>query len=233
VEQALRSKFGDALKPGGEKAFHVVTGPGQMTADVLAAVMFKKYTYFQSPNNETFDEGVEFADTTGTLTVNYPKLHIKNGEDKNLDARTKGWYKPSVRMFKNARNTIRQLPDGCAPSYFVECLLYNVPDGNFGGTFQQTYYNVVKHLHDNPIGNFRCQNGQISLFGTTSIQWNTTDASIFQRLAIFSPWLHFYCLCQRHRQICFFSAGLIAPSLTGFISASRKGRMAFLVRWSP
>jgi len=111
VEQALRKKFGTALKSVGSKAFHVVTGPGNMTADVLPAIQFKKYNFFLSRGVEDFDEGVEFADAAGTLTINYPKLHIRNGEDKNSDARTKGWYKSSVRMFKNARNAVRQLPD--------------------------------------------------------------------------------------------------------------------------
>jgi hypothetical protein len=83
VEAALRKKFGNALKPGSGKAFHVVTGPGNMTADVLPAVRFKNYTYFYATNNEGFDEGLEFVDAAGNYTVNYPKLHIKNGEAKN------------------------------------------------------------------------------------------------------------------------------------------------------
>ena len=156
----------------------MVTGPGNMTADVLPAVLFKKYTAFYARGVETFDEGVEFADADGNLTINYPKLHIKNGEEKNSAARTKGLYKPSIRMFKNARNWPRsQVPD--APSYFVECLLYNVPDENFSGTFQQTYYNIIKYLLNNSILTFSCQNGQLPLFGPTATQWNTTDASTF------------------------------------------------------
>ena len=96
-----------------------------MTADVLPAVQFKDYTGFQSINDENFDEGLEFVDAAGNHTVNYPKLHIKNGEEKNSPLQTNGRYKPSVRMFKNARNYMidrRLLGDGVAPSYFVECL---------------------------------------------------------------------------------------------------------------
>jgi hypothetical protein len=180
VEQALRKKFSTKFKPGGGRAFHVVTGPGNMTADVLPAMLVKKYTYFMGPGVENFDEGVMFADASGNLTTNYPKLHIKNGEDKNSAVRTNGWYKPSVRMFKNARNCEHiVMHDGCAPSYFVECLLYNVPDGNFGSTYQETYFNVVKYLLRNPIGGFKCQNEQMPLFGNTKVQWSSIDASIF------------------------------------------------------
>jgi len=108
---------------------HVETGPGNMTADVLPAVQFKNYTYFYAANNEGFDEGLEFVDTAGNYTVNYPKVHIKNGEAKNSQQQTNGHYKPAVRMFKNARNRAVErgfFRDGGAPSYFVECFLFNV-----------------------------------------------------------------------------------------------------------
>jgi hypothetical protein len=180
VEQVLQKKFGAAVRSGKGRALRVVTGPGNMTADVLPAMLVKKYSYYVDIGIEGFDEGVMFADSSGSLTTNFPKLHIAYGEDKNSETRTKGWYKPSVRMFKNARNCGHiVMHDGCAPSYFVECLLYNVPDGNFGSTFRETYYKVVKYLLQNPIGEFTCQNRQISLFGNTSVQWNSIDAYIF------------------------------------------------------
>jgi hypothetical protein len=179
VEAALRKKFGNALKAGSGKAFHVVTGPGNMTADVLPAVLFKNYTFFASTDNEGFDEGLEFADAAGNYTVNYPKVHIKNGEAKNSQQQTNGHYKPAVRMFKNARNRAVErgfLRDGAAPSYFVECLLYNVPDACFTSGMQDTYKAVVTHLVKNVIDGYRCQNGLLNLFGPLSTQWNTGDA---------------------------------------------------------
>lgn len=184
VEKALRKKFGAALKPGSGKAFHVVTGPGNMTADVLPAIRFKNYTFFQSLNNEGYDEGLQFVDAAGNAVVNYPKLHIKNGEAKNSPLQTNGRYKPTVRMFKNARNYASErglLPKGIAPSYFVECLLFNVLDVHYLAGLRETYYNIVKYLMENPIGAFMCQNGQLALFGSASTQWNTTDASTFIR----------------------------------------------------
>lgn len=193
VENALRKKFGNALKPGSGKAFYVVTGPDQMTADVLPAVLFKNYTYFQSPENERYDEGLEFVDAAGKYTVNYPKLHIKNGEAKNSALRTNGYYKPSVRMFKNARNCARDrglLRDGAAPSYFVECLLFNVSDACFTASASDTYVAVANHLLANPIDTFTCQNKQLPLFGPDSTQWSTVNANLFvQALAtLWTKW---------------------------------------------
>jgi len=182
VEKVLRRKFPGAVNLGGGKAFHVVTGPGNMTADVLPAFLYKQYTYFNSLTDERFEPGIKFADSAGKITLNYPKLHIENGEEKNSEDQTDGRYKPSVRMFKNARNTATErglLVDGAAPSYFVECLLYNVPDGYFTASVGDTYAAVVSHLTADVIDNYTCQNRQLPLFGPDSTQWNTIDANAF------------------------------------------------------
>jgi hypothetical protein len=191
VEQALRKKFGSALKPGSGKAFHVVTGPGNMTADVLPAMLMKRYSLYLRIGVETYDEGVTFADAAGNLTTNYPKQHIKNGEDKNSPARTNGWYKPSVRMFKNARNRLisdGKLADDVAPSYDVECLIYNAPDSCFGGNYGDTFCAVVNHLWQKLFSTFTSQNGIIPLFGTLPTQWNSDKATAFMK-ALREMWL--------------------------------------------
>ena len=182
VEKALRKKFPGKVQLGGGKAFKVVTGPGNMTADVLAALLHKQYTHYNSLNDEGFDPGIKFADSAGKITLNYPKLHIENGEEKNSEDQTHGRYKPSVRMLKNARNTATErglLVDGAAPSYFVECLLYNVLDECFTASVSDTYAAVVSHLAADAIDNYTCQNWQLPLFGPESTQWNTIDANAF------------------------------------------------------
>jgi hypothetical protein len=137
--------------------------------------------------------GVQFADSAGNLTLNYPKLHIENGEAKNSQPRTNGRYKPSVRMFKNARNTATErglLIDGTAPSYFVECLLFNVLDECYTASVRETYAAVVNYLSANSLAGYYCQNGQLPLFGPASTQWNTIDANSFvQALAtLWNEW---------------------------------------------
>ncbi len=79
-----------------------------------------------SCSDEEFDPGIKFADSAGEITLNYLKLHIDKREAKNTEYQTDGRYKPSVRMFKNARNTATErglFVDRAASSYFVECLL--------------------------------------------------------------------------------------------------------------
>lgn len=54
-----------------------------------------------------------------------------------------------VRIFKNMRNTMIAkglFADGVAPSYFIESMLYNVPDDKFGGTYQLTWINCFNHI---------------------------------------------------------------------------------------
>ena len=66
-----------------------------------------------------------------------------------------------------------------APSYFLECLLYNVPNANFGPTFRDTYYKVVNCLNGYDITNLSCQDEQLQLFGDEPEQWSVRKANQF------------------------------------------------------
>jgi hypothetical protein len=89
-------------------------------------------------------------------------------------------------MFKNAREKIysdNPSIKGKYPSYFIECLLYNVPDVKYGNSYQDTYADVVNWLNDqlnkDDLTEFVCQNGMYYLFGPLTVQWNATDARHF------------------------------------------------------
>ena len=112
--------------------------------------------------------------------VNYPKEHYKNGVAKS--ARTLDRYKRTVRMFKNARNHLEstgRIGAGLAPSYFVECLLYNAPDWAFQSSFQMTYHSIVSWMVQSTLDYLICQNGQQRLFGPSPEQWSVADAKAF------------------------------------------------------
>ena len=71
-------------------------------------------------------------------------------------------------MFKAARNQLvsrRVLTKVDAPSYFIECLLYNVPDGLFAQELAPTYTGILDWLKTAKLDDFQCQNGQLPLFG--------------------------------------------------------------------
>lgn len=182
VLRTLVDYYGNANVHPLKKCIQVVTGPGRITADVVPAIELRKYDYFYSPLTESHSAGIQFFDSGGNLVVNYPKQHIANGEDKNAVGRANGWYKSTVRMFKNARNRLisdGKVADGLAPSYCVECLIYNASDGCFGGSYQNTYWKVLDYLWTLQFSNFISQNGIIPLFGTSPTQWNTDAATAF------------------------------------------------------
>lgn len=146
VVTALRSYYGAALvDDAGGKAVRVSAAAGRLNADVLPCVQYKRYDALQ-----VVAEGVTFWNqVNGEQVVNYPRLHIKNGEQKNETERSKGGYKLSLRMFKNARSNIvgeSEVLRKRYPSYFVECLLFNVPDHAYLSSYQYTYVTAVEFV---------------------------------------------------------------------------------------
>ena len=109
--------------------------------------------------------------------VNFPRLHHDNGASKGN--RTRDRYKRTVRMFKSARNHLEatgQIISGLAPSYFLECLLYNAPDSAYQARFQDTYCSIVNWMNQAKLESMLCQNGQLYLFGQAEEQWSAENA---------------------------------------------------------
>lgn len=150
-----------------------------MTADVLPAIQFRKYRHFYNTQFESFVDGIRFYDQAGHAIENYPRAHYDNGVAKNSIDRTQGNFKRTVRMFKNARSCATDqgyLVEGIAPSYFVDCLIYNVPDYCFVDDLAETYCNVVNYLNKAALSGFVCRNEIVSLFGPSSEQWSENAA---------------------------------------------------------
>ena len=85
-------------------------------------------------------------------------------------------------MFKTARNrlvTEGALKKADAPSYFIECLLYNVPEGLFKPKLAPTYMGIFEWLKRAQLKGFKCQNGQVPLFGPAPEQWPQEEARAF------------------------------------------------------
>ena len=70
-------------------------------------------------------------------------------------------------------------------SYFIECLLYNVPEQYFRKTLTRTYPDIVTWLSSAKLREFTCQNGSVKLFGKGQEQWAANNARDFiQALAM-------------------------------------------------
>jgi hypothetical protein len=103
VLRSLRQYYGQAAVSEGSKSLKLVAAPGRLAADIIPAIQHRKYNYFYGINGESHVEGIKLWTTNNLEVVNFPKDHYKNGVAKHATNRTNGWYKPTVRMFKNAR----------------------------------------------------------------------------------------------------------------------------------
>lgn len=180
VLEALRAYYTATTISEGNKSLKVGGGSGRLPADVVVCLQYRKYKRFNSTADQEYIEGIVFySRDNDRLIINYPKQHYANGVRKNDQSNTSGWYKPTVRLFKNTRTYLVDqgtIAEDLAPSYFLECLIYNVPNAQFGGNYQETFCNVVNWLSAADLNRFICQNGLLSLFGNTPEQWSTEAA---------------------------------------------------------
>lgn len=180
VVATLRAAFGANHVHEGTRAIHVDAGYGR-DADVVPSILY--YHYYRLPFIPQLLHHAGIAFLSGNQWIyNFPKQHIENGRAKNATARTNGKFKPTVRMFKNARNSATArgfLNAEDAPSYFIEGLLYNVPDELFTVDPQETFVGIYDHLHPRQANTLTSQNGIISLIGTAPTQWQLAPAQRF------------------------------------------------------
>jgi len=196
VIDALVSYYGEAyVDRSGSNAITVLPSDtnNRLHADVIVCA---NYRYYESLRVRA--EGITFwRQNNNEQIVNFPKLHRSNGASKN--SATNNEYKKTVRMFKNAR---RYLVDGDPqlkrkfPSYFVECLIYNVPNPHFAGaTWQHTFVNVLNYLitafEADGVDDFETQSGMHYLIGNASVQWGKSDAHAFVN-ALTDLWENYY-----------------------------------------
>jgi hypothetical protein len=141
--------------------------------------------YRQYRNQYEYASGITFWARSGVQIINFPKNHLRNGSEKNNRCHT--YYKPNVRVIKNARNRA----GSNLPSYFLECLVYNAPDHCFGprhvDTFVATIRYLVESVEDDTIQSFRCQNEQQTMCGSAPHQVDVASVERFLK-AMVSLW---------------------------------------------
>lgn len=169
VRRVLSSYYGGRTVVQGNKSIKVAGHGNRLNADVVPCTEYRVYS---SP--ERYAKGITFFTRDGVQIINYPKLHLENGSTKN------GFcgecYKPTIRVLKNARNNATN----DFSSYFLECLLYNVPNNCFVGSYSQTFVNALQHLcnarDDGSLSSFVCQNERQHMFGPNEHQISIGEA---------------------------------------------------------
>lgn len=179
VGRALYRHYGWLAVSDAPKCFKVEAASGRLGADVVPCISLARHV-----SVETVVKGMTFLPTDSSRWIqNFPKLHFDAGATKNGDAATAGWFKPLVRVVKNMRNRINddRIFKLRAPSYFLECLLWNVPNELFGESLQRSLHMSLVFLQRLLADNydFMCPHQQHALFGTRPEQWNRDEARAF------------------------------------------------------
>ena len=128
-----------------KKCIRLKLGDSYLNADIIPCLSYRIYLSFSSTKQDNYIEGIAIKKTDGVMVYNFPKHHLDNGVRKHQN--TSDYYKKVVRILKNMRNRLTddaKIIDGIAPSYFVECLVYNVPNNNFGSSLQNSVLNSLK-----------------------------------------------------------------------------------------
>lgn len=179
ILRALRSHYGNLAVREGKHSLKLNRTASHLPADIVPAVLFRRIRSFSLFGPSDIDGMTFWVPAEHRQIVNYPKLHLENGKKKNEAWRTAGNYKSVVRMFKNARTSLisnGKLGEAVAPSYFLECLLYNVPDQCFLGGRQYSFESILRWLSEAELDRFVCQNEQVRLFGPTPQRWTVAKA---------------------------------------------------------
>jgi hypothetical protein len=179
VQEALVNQFGsDAIDPGNIALNVAAVAGSRPSADVVPSFAYERY---DDPQEWSSHRGsCVFPADGGLKVVNWPAQQLANGQA--LNRATGQRYKKYVRALKNAENTlvaedvIKDLP-----SYFMECLVYNVPhtvltQGSLDEGFAGTLQNLYQRLDDGTaLDEFQEPNELKWLFKGQS-KWSVDDA---------------------------------------------------------
>ena len=146
VLAVLRDAFPNAVTTG-DKAFSIKAEGNRRKADVLPCIAFRRYYKFNGIYDQSYTEGICFYDKAGNRISNYPRQHSENLTAKHQASGL--WLKPMIRVLKNLRSCLvdkEMLAQGVALSYYLEGLLYNVPNDKFSTSYGHTFVNAINWI---------------------------------------------------------------------------------------
>lgn len=180
VLKSIRSEFSSHKVEEGGKSIKIPRTGNNIPADIIPCLKYRHYLPLKTLLSEpTYVEGLWLWDIKQKQSaISFPKKSYENGVAKQ--SRTSNWYKPTVRLLKNARGWLEDnnlLKPGLATSHSIECLAYNVPDFCFGGSYAVTFNQILQWLQTANLSNFVCQNNFQRLF--KSGRWTEQSARVF------------------------------------------------------
>lgn len=183
VLSALQNRFGAADVESGKKAIKIKANGGRRSADVVVAAEFRRY--YSGLFGPQYESGISFFNSMGGRIDNYPKQHSTNCTAKHQA--TNSWFKPMVRILKNVRRRLVEngsIEPGTAPSYFLEGLLFNVPDDKFGKKYGDSFVAALNWIFQAERTNFVCASKQHYLVrDSAAVCWPCADCDRFLNAA--------------------------------------------------
>jgi hypothetical protein len=158
VEDALVAAFGRRAVVRGNKAFDVHENTYRVEADVVACFEHRRYTKRGSDGRCYYLSGVELQTDNGRRIINWPQQHYENGVGKNRA--TGNRFKYMTRVLKRLRNEMEEAGIAAAkraPSYLIECLVWNAPNEGFGhDQYAVDVARVLAHTFNETITDEAC-----------------------------------------------------------------------------
>ena len=143
--RAVRARFGDDASSG-RKTLKIRKGRLPADADLVVTLRYRGGIAFYLSDERRW-------------VASFPQQHHQWGSKK--EKATSQRFKRTIRMFKGARNRLvetKVLTKDDAPSYFIECLLYNIPDKLFKPKLAPTYTGIIGWLNKTKLDGLQCQN---------------------------------------------------------------------------
>lgn len=179
VVDALVAAFGaDSVDTSGRVAINISAVEGSRpSADIVPSFDYRRY---DNSDLTAWHEGsCVFPTDGGSKIVNWPRQQLDNG--RSLNTQTNHRYKNYVRALKNAENflaaegTIDELP-----SYFMECLVYNVPastltTGDLDGGFRATLVSLWSLLESEEGERKMVEPNRMKWLFTSDKKWSIED----------------------------------------------------------
>jgi hypothetical protein len=180
VVKALQNAFSDGFVHEGPKAVWIKPSGNRRSADVIVSAEYRRYHRFRSWQDQRYDSGICFW-SGYTQIVNYPKQHSTNCTAKHQA--TNRWFKPTVRLLKNMRNRMVSaglIEKKIAPSYYLEGLMYNVPNDKFGTSYEDTFVSAYNWIIKADSTEFVCANEQYYLLRDgNEVTWPVASGHAF------------------------------------------------------
>ncbi len=158
VQEALEEYFGKDQVTRGSKAFDIHANTYRIDADVVAALLYKRYD-LNDDGTTTLHEGICFDTDEGSRIINYPEQNYANGLQKHNDTGKRS--RKIIRILKRLRNRMQEEGVAAADkiaSCLIEHLVWNVPNHQFGhDTLTGDVRAVLAHTFNNTIEEKDCK----------------------------------------------------------------------------